>query len=222
MRKKFGRGALFAILLATAAWAGPIANFPLGPGKVWYGTDNGGHDAVGLMKINELILGSETLSVLNGNMNFKTGKSLGTTGGDTFFAPGGTFTVRGCVDLDGGARCDKHDIRKVLVSGTFLSTEIMKEHGETILVAQFVEYLNPELAALLKLPDTALKGTLEMVLSQTRSTPVSAAGQVDGGYLSILSLSEPASILLLGTMIATFAGAFYFTVFIRKHRLPRT
>lgn len=219
--RKLGATVLFAALLAGApAWAGSILELPINDGGiVWLQAGTRHHRADGAgIKINELVFGADTLSVLNGMMSFTTGNSISASGGNFSFGPGGKITVSGCVSLDGAAQCDKNDFRGVLISGTFLGTKILKEQGEWIMVAQFVEQLNPELAALLKLPDSEMKGILELQVTRAKGRPY-WPHPVDGGYLEVSSLPEPTSIWLLGTMVAIFAGMRRGAAMVRKRFL---
>jgi hypothetical protein len=149
---------------------------------------------------------------------FVTGKAIESNASSALlFGPGGGFAVRGCLDANGDQDrgCgDKNDIRGVLMKGTFLSAELTKQNGQVILVAQFLEQLNPALAKLLNLP-TQSEGVMRLIL--TGSThPRWNLDTVNGGSLALLS--EPASIATSATSLAGMILILWWAAF-RRRRL---
>jgi hypothetical protein len=206
MTRKFLAIAAFALLTISApAWAGSILQMPVGSGgHVTYGK-TGHTDLWGSgITITGIIDGGKALDLSWGRLFFSTGSGEGWKGNTLSFAPGGEFAVRGCVDGNGhsGACGRKGDILGVLMSGKFLNAKLVKEGNKTIFIAQFLEQLNPALAALMKLPVDS-EGEFEMVLGPGNGTPSCIVDNINGGSMSILS--EPSSIAVLVTsMIGMF------------------
>jgi hypothetical protein len=192
----------FLLAAASTAWAaGPILDVG-NRGIVAYRNGRGAVNGMGL-SISELIFGDENVRVLGGTFNFRTGALDGSKAMTAFYGPGGHFVIRGCVDTKAALNprwCGQGDIKGTLVTGSFLSANLVQEkNGEMILIAQFVEHLNPELAALLDLPITS-DGALDLTLAGAPGHPGWIIDPVEGGSLSLL-LSEPSSIAMLGVSL---------------------
>jgi hypothetical protein len=187
--------AFFMTQLAACAWAGSVIDMPIGDsGKVRYGTH--GHTSLegGGIAINELIYGSQTLETF-GRLSFITGRGMGQSGDSLLYAPGGGFVIHGCIEA--GGRCEVGNSRSVGVRGTFLSAKLVNENGKLMFIAQFIERLNPVLAALLGVPIQS-RGTLELLLSNSTSCGL-VVNNVEGGSLNILS--EPSSLATLASSL---------------------
>ena len=191
---------LFTLLVCSHAWAGPVLDSPIRrDGRVGFGNKKDHYAVTGSgIKITDLIFGSENLRLINDDLTFTTGeRNSRSSAGDWIPGQGGKFTIRGCANLGGNrdAACNKKDLSGILMTGTFLSTKLLKEkNGETILIATFLEQINPQLAKFLKLPSTTSEGTLTLELAGGAAN----WQWVRGGQMQAFpTLPEPASILLL-------------------------
>lgn len=187
--------AIFITQITACAWAGSVINMPIdGAGQVGYGAH--GHTPIqgqGI-PISELIYGSNTLNTF-AQLSFVTGPGMGQSGNSLLYGPGGGFVIRGCIEA--GGRCVKGNSHSIGVRGTFLSAKLVDENGKPMLIATFVEKLNPVLAAILGLPVQS-EGTLQLLLSNSTFTGW-AVNNVEGGSLNILS--EPSSLATLGSSL---------------------
>lgn len=188
--------AIFLVYMSAFAWAGSLLDIPIGDaGKVRYG--NHGHGALqgSGISVAELISGTSTLKTVGGRLSFSTTKGLGQSGDSLLYGTGGQIVMRGCIKESGehGRWCQKGDIRGVLMRGTFLNARVVDQDGKLFLIAQFIETLNPALAALLGLPVES-EGTFDLLLSSVPSRWGNLE-QVVGGSLNLLS--EPSSIAML-------------------------
>jgi len=194
---------IILVLLAFApAWGGVI--FDVGHrGKVYYRPGRAPVSGTGL-SISELIVGAQQFGILGSQFHFNTGAYEGRQGNSLVYAPGGHFVISGCVDsnADHDRGCDHKDIHGTLMTGTFLNTKLVQQNGETILIAQFVDQVNPILAKLLNLPHKS-EGVLDLILAGGRQTERWTVDGVTSGTLSLLS--EPSSIMTLG---ASLTGLF--------------
>jgi hypothetical protein len=194
MTKRFSISFILAfVLISVSAWAGSI-DMPVGKGgDVEFGR-SGRTDIWGSgISFSELIDGGKQMNLSWGRLFFSTGRGEGWKGNTLSFAPGGEFAVRGCLGCG-----HKHDIDGVLMSGTILSAKLTREGKDSVLIVQFVEHLNPALAALMKLP-TVSDGEFELLLGPSLLTPSCVVSGVMGGNLSLFTLSEPPSIAVLLT-----------------------
>jgi hypothetical protein len=181
--------------LSVSAWAGSI-DMPIGKGGTVIVGKSGRTDIWGSgISFTELIDGGKQMDLSWGRLFFTTGRGEGWKGNTLSFAPGGEFSVRGCVGCG-----HKGDILGVLMSGTVLNAKLVKEGKESVLIVQFLEHLNPALAALMHLP-TVSDGEFELVLGPNSTTPSCIVSSVMGGNLSLFTLSEPASIATLITSL---------------------
>jgi hypothetical protein len=212
--------AVAVLSFSAPAWAGSILDLPVGQGgKVAYGVKGRTPVYGSGIPLTELIYGTKTLGMSSGRLFFVTGKSSTPNSGSLFFAPGGGFAVRGCVDANGDQDrgCgDKKDIRGVLMKGTFLGAELTKQNGETILIAQFLEQLNPALAKLLNLPDQS-EGVMRLILTGSLGHPCWNLDTVNGGSLALLS--EPASIATSATSLVGMILILGGTAFRRRNKV---
>lgn len=188
------------LFLSAPAWAGPVLQLQIGnAGQVRFGS-HGRSGIVGSgLSITDMTFGNEILNMFGGHLFFLTGRGDGQNGNTFSYGPGGKFAVRGCVDADSDNdnKCGgKGDIKGVLMSGTFLDAKLVKENGEILLMAQFVEQLNPALAALLNLPTQSI-GNLDLVLAPSGQFRYWTLTNVNGGTLGLLP--EPSSIVLMAT-----------------------
>jgi len=192
---------LGAMLVSAYAWAGSITEVQVGEaGDVRYGTASWRYAPSGNgIDMTEILSGSKALDIFYGRLNFRTGRLTSTDGNRRFYGRGGQFTIRGCVEAHSrhGRGCNKKDIWGTLMTGIFLDAEVIEKGGETILVAQFLEQLNPQVSGILNLPTTSV-GSLEWVLSESKSNRFMTYDDVTGGYLQLSAIPEPSSIFLLG------------------------
>jgi hypothetical protein len=187
---------LFSLIVAAVpAWAGPVWNVN-DRGTIIYHEGRGPVSGFRL-SIASLIFGSEDLQVRDGRFAFTTGAMTGVESGDELFGAGGRFILAGCVKPGGanGRICGAKDIGGILITGQFLNAKLIQEDGQTILVAELVEHINPALAALLH-ESTTTDALLELDLSGSPRKWGWTVDGVDGG--SISALSEPASIEIFG------------------------
>jgi hypothetical protein len=212
--------ALVVMSLSAPAWAGSILDVPVGKGgKVAFGLKGRTPVRGYAIPLTELEYGTGTLDISSGRLFFVTGKSIKSDPSELLFGPGGGFVVRGCLDANGDQDrgCgDKKDIRGVLMKGTFLSAELTKQNGQIILVAKFLEQLNPALAKLLNLP-TESEGVMRLILTGPSSHPCCKLDTVNGGSLSVLS--EPASIATSATSLVGMSLILWGTAFRRRNKL---
>ena len=183
------------VLACAHAWGGVILEVGH-QGKVYYRPGRAPVSGTGL-SISELILGAQQLPIQGGQFGFKTGAYEGRQGSSLVYMPGGHFVINGCVDSNGDHDhgCDRKDIHGPLMTGTFLNAKLVQQNGETILIAQFVDQVNPILAKLLKLPAKS-DGVLDLILAGGHQTGGWTFDGVTSGTLSLLS--EPSSIMILG------------------------
>jgi hypothetical protein len=186
----------FAILIfhiSAFAFAGSVVDMPIGDiGRVRYGPY--GHSALEgrHIAIRELISGEKTLYSF-ASLSFNTAKGMGKSGDSLLYGPGGQIVVRGSVRRGVG----KAPFRGILMRGTFLDAKLVDDDGKLTLVADFVEHLNPLIAAMLGVPVES-RGTLDLLLSDHSSHPW-IVDRVTGGSLNILS--EPPSVATLGSSL---------------------
>jgi hypothetical protein len=202
MKKTFPIAAAFTFLLiSVSAWAGSI-DMPVGKGGDVYFGKSGRTDIWGEgISLTELMDGGKKMNLSWARLFFNTGRGEGWKGNTLSFAPGGDFAVRGCVGCG-----HRHDIDGLLMSGTILSAKLTREGKDSVLIVQFVEHLNPALAALMKLPDES-DGEFELMLGPSLLSPSCVVSTVMGGNLSLFTLSEPSS-------ISVFAGSLFGLFFI--------
>jgi hypothetical protein len=196
MKTRFSIGLLLTLLsISVSAWAGSV-DMPVSKGgDVDFGR-SGRTDIWGSgISLSELIDGGKQMDLSWGRLFFSTGRGEGWKGNTLSFAPGGEFAVRGCV---GCGR--KHDIDGMLMSGTILSAKLTREGRDSVLIVQFVEHMNPALAALMKLP-TVSDGEFELMLGPSVLTPSCVVSTVMGGNLSLFTLSEPSSLAVFLTSL---------------------
>jgi hypothetical protein len=194
MKQRFSAIVTLAFLfISVSAWGGSI-DMPIGDGgSVEFGK-SGRTDIWGSgISFTELIDGGKQMDLSWGRLFFNTGLGEGWKGNTLSFKPGGEFAVRGCIGCG-----QKHDILGVLMSGTILDAKLTKVGDRSELIVQFVEHLNPELAALMKLPPVS-DGEFELVLGPGLMSPSCVVSSVLGGNLSLFTLSEPSSIAILGS-----------------------
>src|SRR5262249_34657175 len=156
----------WAISATTSqVWAGTVLDFRVGDnGMVRYGS--GKHHS-GLrgenIMLSQLFYGSSTVATLMGRLSFRDEGFTTARNGAFLGSAGGTLSVKGCADLNHDAKCDKGDFKGTLLTGSFVSSKVVQEGGKQILIAQIVDRLNPQLAALLGLPVTTYRGQLELL-----------------------------------------------------------
>jgi hypothetical protein len=198
--------AIFLIHISAVAWAGSIVDIPVGDtGWVRYGLHGRSVLEGGGIAITELIYGTKTLDTF-AKLSFGTARGLGQSGDSLLYGPGGSIVITGCIERAGqqGHGCRKGDFRGVLMRATFLNAKLVDDNGKLMLIAQFVERLNPALAAMLGVPDQSL-GSMDLLLSNLTSHAW-AVDKVDAGSLNILS--EPSSLATLGSSLLGLLLAF--------------
>jgi hypothetical protein len=207
---------LALLMLCAHAWAGSI-DMSLANGHVVFGKGNRTTVWGYGISILSLMDGGKALDLSSGSLFFTTARSDGFSGNTLFFGPGGEFAIRGCVEGDphSGSCGKKNDVRGYLMTGSFLYAKLIKEGSETIFVAQFLEKLNPALAALMHLPAEA-EGELEMIMGPGTSTRTCLIDDLYGGSLSVLS--EPASIAVL---LSSLAGMIFVLRFAGRRQRAR-
>jgi hypothetical protein len=214
MKKSILVTVLFALTLAKIPASGSsILDLRVGTGGTISYNRKGPRTALrgkGI-KITELTYGADALPVI-GRMIFSTGNLTRFDSTEWFFGSGGKITVRGCVDwnLDHDSKCDKGDFKGTLLTGTFLNAEVTNENGTKIMEAQILDQINSRLAAFLGMSGTSqlYQGELEMDFGGRGIPPRSIRhGKVYGGYLTPLTVPEPASICLLGAGLAALGAA---------------
>jgi len=211
MKKSILVAILFALAVETIPASGSsILDLDVGTGgsiSYWRSGPSTALRGQGI-KITELTYGADALPVL-GRMIFSTGNLTSFNSTDWFFGGGGKITVIGCVDRDLDTKCDKGDIRGTLLTGTISNAHVFNENGTKILEAQFLDQINPELAAFLGMSAISqlYHGELELAFSGRVTPPHSIwHTQVYGGYIKPLAIPEPASIFLLGAGFAALAA----------------
>ncbi len=150
--------------------------------------------------------GGVTQECLNCVLDFSTGSFVGYSGMTWLFAPGGTITLTGTLDVNNNHIVDAGDITGTFLTGTFGdSPQVLGfSGGFSIAAATFTDTVNSDLAAYFGLPTEAGRlyaGGLNLsFLSQ---------GAAGGAFSSMALLSgditdsvpEPVSIVLLGTVL---------------------
>jgi len=201
---------LFATCCAVPGWAGTILELQIGSGgTVTYGIGSHHRPIHGRgIRVSDLRCGAGIMPILMGRLVFNGGSFVGSHAGNWFWGPGGNLSVRGCVDLNQDAKCNKGDFKGTLATGSFLSAQVVERKGKEVLIAHIVDQLNPQLAALLNLPDTSYTGVLQLVLVRLEgcNSRWIVRDGVQGGFLSNSSaVAEPSSIVLLGASLASLA-----------------
>jgi len=205
--------AIFLIHISALAWAGSIVDMPIGDaGKVRYGVH--GHTQLqgNGIAIYELIYGTKTLDTL-ARMSFTTARGMGQSGDSLLYGRGGGIVIRGCIEQNSKQGCHKGDPGGVIMRGTFLDAKLIDDNGQLMLVAEFIEKLNPALAAMLGVPVRS-EGTMELFLTNVAARRWAVLDKVDGGSLNILS--EPSSIATLGSSLLGLFLAFGVSLIIRR------
>lgn len=204
--------ALAFFFISASAWGGSI-DMPIGNGgNVEFGK-SGRTDIWGSgISFTELIDGGKEMDLSWGRLFFTTGRGEGWKGNTLSFLPGGEFAVRGCIGCG-----QKHDILGVLMSGTILDAKLTKEGNKSVLVVQFLEHLNPELAALMKLPPVS-EGEFELVLGPSLMSPSCVVSTVLGGNLSLFTLSEPSSLAILASSLLGLFFVLRYNSFVPRKR----
>ena len=214
MKKNIVVTILFAMTLAKIPASGSsILDLHVGTGggiSFWRSGPSTALRGQGI-KITELTYGTDALPVL-GRMIFSTGNLTSFNSTDWFFGGGGKITVIGCVDrdLDHDTKCDKGDFNGTLLTGTFLNADVVNENGTKILEAQILDQINPKLAAFLGMAGTnqVYRGELELYIGERGIPPSSIRyGKVYGGYVTPLTVPEPASIFMLGAGLVVLGAA---------------
>jgi len=197
--------ALIINFITVPIWAGTIMELPVGTGGTVNYRTRGPHAVIGGwgIKIGDLSYGLHITPILRGRLLFKDKSFAGSHAGTMSWGAGGTFTIRGCADLNGDSRCGKGDYRGKLMTGSFVSAGLVEQDGKEVLIAKIVDELSPELAALLHLPDIDYSGKLElfMLSSANRSRwclrdPVQSGLLQNFGPGSVPTVPEPASIVI--------------------------
>lgn len=195
------------LVLATCipGWGGTIVDFPTksqNRGIFEYSPREREHRFYGGgIQISELIIGADTEHILQGRLRLSNGTFLRSIGGDYFWGSGGKISLQGCVDLNSDRKCDAGDLKGSLITGTFLSTELIEQNGKEVLEAKILDQLNPQLAALLHLPNRTYTGEIDLTLTQIRNTRWWSVDHIQGGSLRDQLVPESPSLWLLGSTL---------------------
>ena len=176
------------------------------------------------IKIGDLSYGLDVMPILRGRLTFKNKNFGGSQNGSMLWGAGGTFTIRGCADLNGDAKCGKGDYHGKLMTGSFVDAQLFEQGGKEVLLAKIVDELSPELAALLHLPDVNYNGKLELfMLSSANRSRWCLHDPVQAGLLqnflpgSVATVPEPASIAIAcSSLLLVALGRFISTRVLRR------
>lgn len=160
------------LLIPLPSPAGELLTFTMGPGgTVAYGNGNGNAGQLSGSKIDitQIALGSSTTPISDGRMFFNFGSSDSLQNSDR----GDELVVTGCAGtgLCGKQKADEKDLVRTLITASILDYHIVEKHGETFLVADVVEHVDPRLAAYLKLSKTTFTAQLDLELLQVKCEP---------------------------------------------------
>jgi hypothetical protein len=207
---------LIIVLVSASSWAGTIMNLPIKGGGIFaYGAGERipRFYAHGI-RVGDLSYGSNTLPILGGRLGFSGGTFLGSSGNDFFWGAGGSISVKGCADLNHDGKCGSGDFKGTLITGKFLSAELIMKNGKEFLEAQISDQLNPQLAALLNLPDTTYHGKIELLLTRLGNGKWWVHDRVQGGFLNNYgTIPEAPSLWMLGaSLVVLGVGRFSWRV----------
>jgi hypothetical protein len=194
----------FISALSLPAFAGAIFDFPISSGGS-FNLEVRNHRprswGAGI-RVKDLKFGSSADAVFGGRLSFSTG-AFGRLGGDNIsWGAGGRLTIRGCADLNHDGKCDKGDFKGVLLTGKFLHTELIQQNGREVLIAHLIDQLNPQLAAILHLPNSSLPGNLELSMIELQSGRWwTHSGVRSGSLTDYVAVPESSSIWLLGVTL---------------------
>lgn len=193
------------VCASVPAWAGPLLEIPIGSGGTFTHGIGRPHSQFwgSAIRANELMYGANIMPILRGRLSFVDRTFVGSNSGTLFWGLGGNITFRGCADLNGDGKCNKGDLRGILMTGSFLDAKLIERNGRDILQARIVDQLNPQLAQALHLPSTSYTGELELMLVRLRNGNWRVRDGVQGGFLKGGTVPEPSSLWLLG---ASFLG----------------
>ena len=157
--------------------------------------------------LNDTPLNNDVLrSCLSCSLSFTTGDFLSYSSGIWTFAPGGTLTVSGTLDLNGDGTADSGDAIGTLMTGSFTDPTMVVAAGGSFKVAvgAFGDTVNSTLSNFYGLPDSTIQP-----YAGNFNVSFLANGAPGGAFNSSTMLSgdietsvpEPLSILLLGTAL---------------------
>ena len=200
------RAAALILVVAASlpAWAGAILDWSIeGGGVVQYEFRGDHHRFTGRgIRVGGLTYGGQSLSLLGGRLGFSLGPFVGSNGDGSMFGPGGKLNIRGCADVNHDGKCGTGDFKGTLLTGSFLDAELVERNGKDVLIAHLISQLNPELAALLNLPNIDYKGELEFVLGNLGGGRWWIRRTVESGHLTMgHTVTESPSFWLLGASI---------------------
>lgn len=147
-------------------------------------------------------------------LDFTTGDFVSTSGGSWFFAPGGTITVTGGLDLSvvpDGDTTDPEDAPagSILLSGTFIgSPEVSNEGGSfRIAGAAFTDVKDPDLLAFYGFgATTPFTGFFNISFIASGAAPSGfTSSLVTSGDIVNQAATEPGTLVLLGSGLMGFA-----------------
>jgi hypothetical protein len=215
--------ALSGLLLSLpcVADAIPVVDFNLSaPTSGTIRHDGGGTPLTGQNLTVDDVVGLETpgnadvaLTILAGKLSFTTGSRVLTDVRHWYFAPGGSFTVTGRLDLNGNDVADASEPVEILFEGEF--TDVVTVSAVTssfrVIAGSFAGTLSPTLASFYGLVDDATyDGGINLSFTSTRLPPLSflSTQPLSGDVAVTAPVPEPMTLLLLGSgMVAAGAAA---------------
>jgi hypothetical protein len=203
---RFHIAALFVIFVSvTPALAGTIINFSLkGGGSFGMAVGERAPRFWGAgIRIKELDYGAGATAILGGRLDFSSGRFLHSANGSFSWGSGGGLVLRGCADLNHDGKCGSGDFNGVLVTGKFVDAHLVDRNGKEFLIAHIVEQLNPQLAAILHLPNTPFNAKLGITMALLNSDKWWLRTGIQGGSLTGYgTVPESSSIWMLSASLA--------------------
>ncbi len=151
-------------------------------------------------------------SLSGGRLNFTTGAFTGSDLVAWYFAPGGSVTLTGGVDLIPGGSLEI-PAGTTLLSGSFVGAPLVVSAGGTfkVVVATFADVKDPQLAAFYGLNDYGLgyTGTINLSFnaSGTPGSTFTSTSVLSGDVTNQPKVPEPTSMALLGLGLVGFLGS---------------
>lgn len=147
---------------------------------------------------------ADTFAVLSGLLNFVTGGALGTSGGTTTFAPGGSLRLTGTIDANHDGTFDAGEPSGLLVSSSFGSSQAIRHDDErtTLELGLVADLKSPAMLAFFGINTmTEFKGTMLLNFDRVdlRGGGFESEGDdIGDGTLTNVAVPEPTTLMLLG------------------------